>query len=74
MADLTIRNGIVVTPNGLIRGGLTAADGVIVQIGANHELPDAATNIDAGGKYLLPGIIDPHVHLGIGVGGGPEKL
>jgi dihydroorotase-like cyclic amidohydrolase len=74
VADLTIRNGIVVTPGGLIRGGLSATEGVIVKIGADHELPDASRNVDAGGKYLLPGIIDPHVHLGIGVGGGPEKL
>ena len=37
-------------------------------------MPTGATDLDAGGKYLLPGIIDPHVHLGIGDGAGPEKL
>jgi dihydroorotase-like cyclic amidohydrolase len=73
-ADLTIHNGIVVTPSGLVRGGLSAAGGVITQIGADHVLPTGGTEVDARGKYLLPGIIDPHVHLGIGPGAGPDKL
>ena len=29
-ADLTIHNGIVVTPSGLVRGGLSASGGVII--------------------------------------------
>ena len=72
--DLTIRNGVVVTPTGLVRGGLSVTDGVITQIGADHLLTTGATDVDAGGKHLLPGIIDPHVHLGIGPGGGQDKL
>lgn len=74
MADLTLRNGIVVTPTGLVRGGLAASGGVITQIGADADLPVGEKDLDVGGKYLLPGIIDPHVHLGIGPGAGPEKL
>lgn len=74
MEDLTIRNGVVVTPTGLVRGGLAVTNGVITRVGADHELPTATTDLDAGGKYLLPGVIDPHVHLGIGPGAGPEKL
>ena len=30
-----------------------------------HDV-EAAQVIDAAGKYLLPGIIDPHVHFGLG--------
>lgn len=74
MADLTLRNGIVVTPSGLVRGGLSATGGVITSVGADSELPAGTTDIDVGGKYLLPGLIDPHVHLGIGPGAGAEKL
>lgn len=74
MADLTLRNGTVVTPTGLVRGGLSATGGVITHVGADVELPQGTTDIDVGGKYLLPGLIDPHVHLGIGPGAGPEKL
>ena len=74
MADLTLRNATVVTPTGLVRGGLSASGGVITHVGADVELPQATADIDVGGKYLLPGLIDPHVHLGIGPGAGPEKL
>lgn len=74
MPDLTLRNGIVVTSTGQVRGGLTVNGGVITKIGADHDLPVGDTDVDVAGKYLLPGIIDPHVHLGIGVGAGPEKL
>lgn len=76
MADLTIRNAIVVTPTGQVSGGLSVSDGVITQIGADHELASAVTEINASGKYLLPGLIDPHVHLGIGPGPAPgaEKM
>jgi dihydropyrimidinase/dihydroorotase len=74
MADLTLRNGIVVTPTGLVRGGLAASGGVITHVGADTDLPDGERDLDVAGMYLLPGIIDPHVHLGIGPGAGPEKL
>lgn len=74
MADLRFRNGTVVTPQGLLRGGLAVTDGVITKVGADADLPEATTDIDVGGKLLLPGIVDPHVHLGIGDGAGPEKL
>src|SRR6185312_8342399 len=67
-------NGTVVTPTGLVRGGLTVTDGVITSIGADPELPRGDTDLDVAGRYLLPGLIDPHVHLGIGDGAGPEKL
>lgn len=74
MADLTLKNGIVVTPHGLIRGGLAVTDGVITSVAADAELPQSGKAVDVGGKYLLPGLIDPHVHLGIGDNAGPEKL
>jgi dihydropyrimidinase len=74
MAELTLRNGIVVTPGGLVRGGLSTTGGIITQVGADAELPAATREVDAGGRYVIPGIIDPHVHLGIGDGAGPEKV
>ena len=74
MADLTLRNAIVITPGGLLRGGVSVTEGIITQVGADAELPTAGEEVDAGGRYLLPGLIDPHVHLGIGDGAGPEKV
>ncbi|NIR48904.1 amidohydrolase family protein, partial [candidate division KSB1 bacterium] len=40
-------------------------NGKIVSLGTSERmhLPDAATVIDGSGKYLMPGLIDTHVHL-----------
>lgn len=66
MVDLVIKNGVVVTPQGSIRGGLAVAGGKIIQISSDLTLPKADREIDVGGNFLLPGVIDPHVHLGLG--------
>ena len=49
-------------------GALGAADGRIAWVGSRAELPAAPehlarTVIDAGGRWLTPGLIDPHTHL-----------
>lgn len=75
MADLVIKNGIVVTPNGLVRGGLAVEDGRIAQVSGDMTLPSAKEEVDAGGNYILPGMIDPHVHLGMAATGrGEDKF
>lgn len=61
-----IRNGIVVTPTGLVRGGVVAEAGIITHVGPDRSLPAGETSIDAEGKWVLPGVIDPHTHIGIG--------
>ena len=66
MASLSLRNGFVVTPGAVVPGGLASEDGVITAIGGPGSLPKADTEIDVNGSYLLPGVIDPHVHLGTG--------
>ena len=62
-ADVVIRNGKVVTPHGTITGGVAIIGEKIVAITADHELPKARDVHDARGNYILPGGIDPHVHL-----------
>lgn len=54
MADLTLRNGIVVTPAGLVRGGLVASGGVITQIGADTDLPVGEKDVDVGASTSCP--------------------
>ena len=50
---------------GRIENGMALfADGKIVEIGQTIEVPANATVIDGAGKYLTPGIIDVHSHLG----------
>ncbi len=38
-------------------------DGKIISVGKDIEIPSKATIINAQGKYLIPGLIDSHVHL-----------
>lgn len=64
MEDLVIKNGLVVTPHGTVRGGLAVRSEKILQIGADDALPKAKLEVDAEGNYILPGLVDPHVHIG----------
>lgn len=62
-ADLLIRNGFVVTPAGIFRGGVAIKDGVFVAVGTDEALPPGDQTIDAAGRHILPGLIDTHVHF-----------
>ncbi len=64
MVDMVIKNGLVVTPRGTIRGGLAVLNGRILQVGPDASLPAANQEIDAGGLIVFPGLIDPHTHMG----------
>lgn len=64
MEDLVIRNGLIVTPQGVIRGGLAVRGERILQVGSDELLPGASLEVDAGGCYVLPGFVDPHIHIG----------
>ena len=61
--NIRIDGGTIVTPRGQLRAGLAIADGRIAAIGKEGKLPAAARTIDAAGKYVLPGLVDPHVHF-----------
>ncbi len=61
--DLVVRNGVVVTPTNTFEGGVAIDDGIIVAVGHDSDLPDAENILDAGGNYIFPGLMDPHVHF-----------
>lgn len=60
-ADLVVRGGTIVTPDGRLRADLAVRDGRVHGIGL--ELPPAPREIDATGLLVLPGLIDAHVHF-----------
>jgi dihydropyrimidinase len=63
--DLVIRNGTVVTPDhGTFEADVAADDGVVSAVARSESL-DGEEVIDATGKHVLPGAIDPHVHYGL---------
>lgn len=61
--DLLVRGGQVVTPSGVFAADIGVRDGRIAAIGPADLLPPAAESVDAQGKYVLPGLIDPHLHF-----------
>jgi len=62
-ATTRIDGGTIVTPRGRMRAGLLIKDGTIAAIGKEDNLPQAGRTIDATGKYVLPGVVDPHIHF-----------
>ena len=65
MASLLIRGGTVVTMNDrfeIIEGDVSIRDGRIAAIASNVTAPHD-TLIDAAGGYILPGLIQTHIHL-----------
>ncbi|KQT64459.1 MULTISPECIES: dihydropyrimidinase [unclassified Aureimonas] len=59
--DLVIAGGTVATASDVFSADVAIRDGRIAALG--HDLGAAARTIDASGLYVLPGGIDPHVHL-----------
>ncbi|MGH7121720.1 MAG: amidohydrolase family protein [Acetobacteraceae bacterium] len=64
MLDLVLRSDKVVVPSGVIEADIGIADQRIAAISAPGTLPigEATRLLDARGKIVLPGGIDPHVH------------
>ena len=60
-ADLVLKNATYVNvfSNELCRGDIAVAEGLIVGMGEYHGKVEA----DVGGKIVLPGFIDAHIHL-----------
>lgn len=59
--DATI---FTVSHGNIPKGSILIRDGKIAEVGANIAAPAGATVIDATGQFVMPGIIDPHSHVG----------
>ena len=56
---LTVTNGTLADTDVLVR------DGKIAEIGTGLDAPRGVRTIDADGRFLMPGIVDAHSHIGI---------
>ena len=61
--DTIIRGGQIVTSSQVYESSIAIFGEKIAAIGPEHLLPPADKYIDAAGKFVLPGLIDSHVHL-----------
>src|SRR5215831_19082843 len=60
---LLIRNADIVTADSRHKADIYVEGETITRIGSNLEAPPASEIIDAAGKLIFPGFIDPHVHI-----------
>ena len=59
--DMTVRGGRISTSLETFQADIGIKDGVIVCI--EKDLPPGRCNIEAAGRWVLPGGIDSHVHI-----------
>ena len=61
--DLIIRGGKIVSPSSTIEADVAISGETIAAVTAPGMLAESAAEIDAKGRYILPGAIDSHVHF-----------
>jgi dihydropyrimidinase len=61
--SLLISGGLVVGDAGVFEGDVLVEGESIAALGPALEVPSGVKVIDARGKYVLPGGVDPHTHL-----------
>ncbi|MEJ0089040.1 MAG: amidohydrolase family protein [Limisphaerales bacterium] len=61
--SLLIKNGEIVTADSRYFADILCESETITRIDRNITPPKDAEVIDAKGKYVFPGFIDPHVHI-----------
>lgn len=60
--DILIKNGVVVSGSGMKKQNVLIRDGRIHALASESGREKAKKEIDANGRYVLPGIIDAHFH------------
>jgi len=65
--DVLIKNAVVmtVTHGNIKNGSIYVKDGKIAAVGENVSAPAGVAVVDAGGKFVTPGIIDSHSHIAL---------
>jgi imidazolonepropionase-like amidohydrolase len=71
-----IRNATILTATGaqIEHGAILLQDGKVAAVGQTVTAPAGAVEVDAAGKWVTPGIIDVHSHLGVYAAPGIESL
>ncbi|MDE2980504.1 MAG: amidohydrolase family protein [Gemmatimonadota bacterium] len=65
---VVVRNATVWTqgPQGMLEGAdVLVRAGTVEAVGVDLDAPRGAIEIDATGKHVTPGLIDPHIHSGV---------
>jgi dihydropyrimidinase len=73
MLDLVVHGGQVVTPQGVGMLDVGVEGERIALVGAPGTLPAAGRMIDATGKIVVPGGVEPHAHLAHAIMSHPDE-
>lgn len=63
MTTFVLRASIMYLPDGPRAASLWVKDGVIERISAYDEPTDGRDELDAGAHFVMPGLVDTHVHI-----------
>ena len=63
MMDVVIKNCRVVKPIGIFDTGIAIKNGKIAVLAPDGDLPQAQKTIDGKGNFVLPGLVDAHMHF-----------
>ena len=65
--SIAIIGGRIVSMDGdpIESGTVLVMDGTVAAVGADVSVPDGVESIDATGRWVLPGFMDAHAHVGI---------
>jgi dihydropyrimidinase/dihydroorotase len=69
MIDTILADGTVVTPTEIRVASIAVDGGKVVMVADQSFMPPARETIDASGRFVIPGLVDPHIHFGLA--GGP---
>ena len=69
MGKTLIKGGTVVTATEIMEADVLIDDGKVVALLGREHSADADEQIDASGKYVMPGGIDVHTHMELPFGG-----
>ena len=62
LIDIVLVNGKFVDGSGVVGSSLTIRNGRIAAVGRTMRLAEDARTIDLGGRTVVPGFVDAHVH------------
>jgi allantoinase len=63
MTSILVRNGLVITSTGIYQLDVRIEDGLIMEISRGLAASGVEEVIEARGHYVLPGVVDEHVHM-----------
>lgn len=65
MKKILIKSGQLITEGGVLVSDILLEDGKISKIQEKIDLPSGTQELNAESMYVMPGVIDPHVHFAL---------